>query len=155
MKIILLEDVFKNEYINRDEIYDVLRKHEERDDIYYVVKNKFNDDVSIHELFAHEIDSDKLNNNIKVGDIIKTTEEYKNTLYEPLYHEEILKGVVTEIDDTIATVRIIESTCDFSKRFNFHMKKWEEGIAHQISVYWLEKEANETNKIFSLEDKDR
>ena len=31
---------------------------------------------------------------IEIGSHIKTTEEYKNKIYEPLYHEIILDGIV-------------------------------------------------------------
>lgn len=34
-----------------------------------------------------------------IGKHIQTTEEYKKKMYEALYHEEILDGVVIDIDE--------------------------------------------------------
>lgn len=77
--------------------------------------------------------------NIKVGDHIKTTKEYAEKLYEPLYHEAILDGVVLSIDENdVVTYELIESTCNFNKRFNYHMNSWQKGTIRHIGLGWLE-----------------
>ncbi|MGL6184843.1 MAG: hypothetical protein ACRC1T_05630 [Clostridium chrysemydis] len=76
---------------------------------------------------------------IKIGSYIKTNKEYEEKLYEPLYFEKILKGKVLEIDkDNVVTYELIESSCDFSKRFNFHMNRYKKGRTDKIGLCWLE-----------------
>lgn len=76
---------------------------------------------------------------IKLGSYIKTNKEYENKMYEPLYSEKILKGKVLDIDkDDVVTYELIESSCDFSKTFNFHMESWRKGEIKKIGLGWLE-----------------
>ena len=76
---------------------------------------------------------------IKVGDHIKTNKEYKSKMYEPLYNELILDGIVLDIDEyDVVTYKLINSTCDFNKKFNYHMNKWEVGSINEIGLGWLE-----------------
>lgn len=77
---------------------------------------------------------------IKVGNHIKTTKEYEQKMYEPLYHEMILDGIVLSIDKSnVVTYELIESSCDFNKRFNYHMNSWKKGTIKTIGMGWLEK----------------
>lgn len=79
------------------------------------------------------------NINIKVGEHIKTSSKYNEKMYEPLYHEKILDGIVLSIDENnVVTYELIESSCDFSKKFNYHMERWYKGTVHQIGLGWLE-----------------
>ena len=76
---------------------------------------------------------------IKIGSHIRTRKEYESKMYEPLYHEKILDGIVLDIDkDNIVTYKIIESSCDFSQRFNYHMDKWKSGSIKNTGLGWLE-----------------
>jgi hypothetical protein len=76
---------------------------------------------------------------IQIGSHVKTTEEYKNKMYEPLYHEKILDGEVLDINkDNVVTIKLIETSCDFSKRFNYHMNTWKVGNMIEIGLGWLE-----------------
>lgn len=76
---------------------------------------------------------------IKVGDHIKTNKEYKSKMYEPLYNELILDGIVLDIDEyDVVTYKLINSTCDFNKKFNYHMNKWKVGSINKIGLGWLE-----------------
>jgi len=76
---------------------------------------------------------------IKVGDHIKTSEEFYKKMYEPLYHEKILDGKVLNIDkNNVVTYELIKSSCDFSKPFNYHMNTWKEGSVHEIGLGWIE-----------------
>lgn len=77
--------------------------------------------------------------NIKVGDHIKTNKEFNEKMYEPLYCEKILDGEVLSIDkDGLITYKLLESTCDFKGRFNYHMFKWQKESIHNISSRWVE-----------------
>lgn len=76
---------------------------------------------------------------IAVGSHIKTTKEYKEKMYEPLYFEEILDGIVINIDkDNVVTYELIDSTCNFKARFNHHMNSWRVGNVKHIGLGWLE-----------------
>lgn len=76
---------------------------------------------------------------IKIGSYIKTNKKYNEKMYEPLYHEKILKGKVLSIDkDNVVKYELIESSCDFSKKFNHHMNSWREGNIKTIGLNWLE-----------------
>ena len=80
-----------------------------------------------------------MESNITMGSLVKTNNKYRDKMYEPLYHEEILEAVVLNIGkDNIATLKLLKTSCDFSKRFNYHMEKWYEGRIHQIGLSWLE-----------------
>lgn len=82
-------------------------------------------------------------NKITIGSHIQTTEEYKEKMYEPLYHEEILDGVVLSIDSSdVVTYRLLKSTCNFNKRFNYHMNNWKEGTIKTIGLGWLKLKEN-------------
>ena len=75
---------------------------------------------------------------ITTGSHIQTTEEYREKMYEPLYHEEVLDGVVLNIDDSnVITYKLLKSTCDFNAKFNYHMKSWEEGNIKTIVLGWI------------------
>lgn len=77
--------------------------------------------------------------NISIGSHIKTTKEYRKKMYEPLYHEEILDGIVLNIDSSnVVTYKLIKSSCNFNEKFNYHMEKWKEGTIHHIGLTWLE-----------------
>lgn len=77
---------------------------------------------------------------IKIGDHVKTTKEYEEKMYEPLYFEKILDGEVLNINkDNVVTIKLIVTSCDFNKRFNFHMNTWKTGLTHTIGYGWLEK----------------
>lgn len=76
---------------------------------------------------------------IKIGSYIRTNKEYDTKMYEPLYHEKILKGKVLDIDkNNVVTYEIIQSSCDFSKKFNYHMNRWKVGNINTIGLGWLE-----------------
>lgn len=76
--------------------------------------------------------------NIEIGSHIQTTEEYKKLIYEPLYFEEILDGIVLDIDSSnVVTYKLIKSTCNFNAKFNHHMKCWKEGNIKTIGLGWL------------------
>lgn len=76
--------------------------------------------------------------NITIGSHIQTTEWYKESMYEPLYFEEILDGVVLDIDSSdVVTYKLIKSTCNFNAKFNYHMKSWEKGSIKYIGLGWL------------------
>ena len=76
---------------------------------------------------------------IKIGTHIKTTEEYEEKLYEPLYFEKILDGEVLHIDkDNVVTYKLLESSCNFNKKFNYHMNTWKVGSIKTIGLGWLE-----------------
>lgn len=76
---------------------------------------------------------------IKVGSHIRTNKEYENKIYESLYHEKILDAVVLDIDENdIVTYKLMESSCDFTKRFNYHMNSWKVGTIKTIGLGWLE-----------------
>lgn len=78
-------------------------------------------------------------NNITTGSLVKTNNKYRDKMYEPLYHEEILEAVVLNIDkDSVVTCKLLKTSCNFNKRFNYHMEKWREGKIHQIGLSWLE-----------------
>lgn len=75
---------------------------------------------------------------IEIGSHIQTTEEYKKKMYEPLYHEEILDGIVLNIDNSnVVTYKLIKSTCNFNAKFNYHMESWKEGNIKTIGLGWL------------------
>lgn len=75
---------------------------------------------------------------IIIGSHIQTTEDYKNKMYEPLYCEEILDGVVLNIDNSgVVTYRLLKSTCNFNNKFNYHMESWKEGNIRTIGLGWL------------------
>lgn len=77
---------------------------------------------------------------IKVGDHIKTNYKYNEKMYEELYHEKILDGIVLSIDENnIVTYKLIKSSCNFNKRFNYLMYNWEEGSIKTIGLGWLDK----------------
>ncbi|MGL4573092.1 MAG: hypothetical protein ACRCVJ_18775 [Clostridium sp.] len=76
---------------------------------------------------------------IGTGSYIKTTKEYDEKMYEPLYFEKILKGRVLEIDkDNVVTYEVLETSCDFSQRFNYHMRRYKKGNIDKIGLGWLE-----------------
>lgn len=76
---------------------------------------------------------------IGIGSYIKTTKEYDEKMYEPLYFEKILKGRVLEIDkDNVVTYELLETSCDFSQRFNYHMRRYKKGTINKIGLSWLE-----------------
>lgn len=53
--------------------------------------------------------------------------------------KKILKGKVLSINkDNVVTYEIIQSSCDFSKKFNFHMNRWKTGNIEKIGLGWLE-----------------
>lgn len=77
---------------------------------------------------------------IKIGDHIKTTKEYEEKMYEPLYFEKILDGEVLNVNkDNVVTVKLIETSCNFNKKFDYHMNTWKVGSIHEIGLGWLEK----------------
>lgn len=72
---------------------------------------------------------------IEIGSYIKTNNEYDTKMYEPLYHEKILKGKVLDIDkNNVVTYEVIQSSCDFSEKFNQHMNKWKVGNINTIGL---------------------
>lgn len=78
-------------------------------------------------------------NNITIGNHVKTNQKFRNKMYEPLYAEEILEAIVLGIDkDEVVTCKLLKTSCNFNKRFNYHMEKWHEGEIHQIGLSWLE-----------------
>lgn len=78
-------------------------------------------------------------NNITIGSLVKTNNRYRDKMYEPLYHKEILEAIVLDINkDNVATLKLLKTSCDSNKRFNYHMEKWYEGTIHQIGLGWLE-----------------
>lgn len=55
MKIELLDEVSKHDYLDINKEYEAVRVEYERDDMYYIIKNQLNKEIAIHELLAKEI----------------------------------------------------------------------------------------------------
>ena len=80
---------------------------------------------------------------ITIGSHIQTTEEYKKKMYNPLYSEEILDGIVLNIDNSnVVTYKLLKSSCNFNKKFNYHMESWKEGSIKEIGLGWLKLKEN-------------
>lgn len=76
---------------------------------------------------------------ITIGSHVRTNKEYDNKMYDPLYREKILDALALDIDkDNVDTCKLIKSSYDFSKRFNYHMNSWEIGSIHRVGLSWLE-----------------
>ncbi|MCD3329322.1 hypothetical protein [Clostridium botulinum] len=76
---------------------------------------------------------------ITIGSHIRTNKEYEKKMYEPLYREKILEGLVLAIDKNgVVTYKLLKSSCDFSKRFTYHMNTWKAESIHRIGLTWLE-----------------
>ena len=77
---------------------------------------------------------------IRIGDHVKTNSMYKFRLYEPLYHEEIFDAIVLDIDKSnVVTLELVETSCNFYRKFDYHMNKWKCGCVTKIGMGWLEK----------------
>ena len=76
---------------------------------------------------------------IKAGDHIKTTEEYKKKMYEPLHSEQILDGVVISIDEKeVVTYKLLLSTYNLKNKFSYQGEGWKAYSIRVIGLGWLE-----------------